>query len=384
MTATLVHGSAGEGVTPPWPGLTRDELAPVLAAYPSLGEVHAVTWQAPRPFAASGLVACEHAAVFVKRHDRRVRSQADLLEEHAFIAYLRHAGAAVPAVLATSRGSTAPATSNATYEVHALLPHADPYRDAVSWSPFASLAHARDAGRALGDLHRAAEGFTAPPRRTGLLVADFRAFGSADPISVLTQRVAAEPLLARALANRPWQADLVRVLMPLHARLAPHLGALAPLWAHNDFHASNLLWTGIAADAHVAAVLDFGLSNRTSAMFDLATAIERNAVEWLRLGDGETEIAHADLACALIGGYCEARVVSAAEARALPLMLPLVHAEFALSELAYFHSVTRSAEDEAAAYDAFLLGHAAWFYTAAGVVFQAALEGAVEGKSTSF
>ena len=383
MTATLVHGSAGEGVTPPWPGLTREELAPVLAAYPSLGEVHAVTWQSPRPFAASGLVACENAAVFVKRHDRRVRSQADLLEEHAFIAHLRQAGAAVPAVLATSRGCTAPATEGATYEVHALSPYADPYRDAVSWSPFASLAHARDAGRALGDLHRAAVGFTAPPRRTGLLVADFRAFGSADPIAVVTRRLAAEPLLARALADRPWQADLVRVLMPLHARLVPHLGALAPLWAHNDFHASNLLWTGIAADAHVAAVLDFGLSNRTSAMFDLATAIERNAVEWLRLGGGETDIAHADLACALIEGYCEARALSAAEAHVLPLMLPLVHAEFALSELAYFHGVTRSAVDTAAAYDAFLLGHAEWFYTAAGVAFQGVIEGVVE-ESTSF
>ena len=381
MTATLVHGVAGETKLPPWPGLSRDELAPVLAAYPALGAVCAVTWHSPRPFAASGLVACENATVFVKRHDRRVRTQADLLEEHAFIAHLRRAGAPVPAVLATSRGSTAPATENATYEVHALMPQADPYRDAESWSPFAGLAHARDAGRALGDLHRAAVGFTAPPRRTGLLVADFRAFGSADPMAMLQRRAAAEPLLARALADRPWQADVARALMPRHARLAPALRALAPLWTHNDFHASNLLWTGDAADARVAAVLDFGLSNRTSAVFDLATAIERNAVEWLLLAEGRTDIAHADLACALIAGYRESRGLSAAEAMALPLVLPLVHAEFALSELAYFHGVTRSAADVAAAYDAFLLGHAAWFDTVAGGEFLAAVE---EAGSASF
>ena len=340
-----------------------------------------VTWHSPRPFAASGLVACENATVFVKRHDRRVRSQADLLDEHAFIAHLRQAGAPVPAVLRTSRGSTVPASDTATYEVHALMPHADPYRHAVSWSPLASLAHARHAGRALGNLHRAAAGYTAAPRRTGLLVADFRAFGSRDPIGALKRRAAAEPLLARALAARRWQGDISRVLMPFHARLAPHLGALVPLWTHNDFHASNLLWTGDAADACVAAVLDFGLSNRTSAMFDLATAIERNAVEWLRLADGQTDIAHPDLACALIAGYREARPLPAAEARALPHILPLVHAEFALSELAYFHGITGSPADETAAYDAFLLGHAAWFETSAGKIFQQALQECVHPEN---
>jgi Ser/Thr protein kinase RdoA (MazF antagonist) len=373
VTGRVVHGVAGTATLAAWPGLTRDELAPVLEAYPDLGAVRAVTWHSPRPFAASGLVACDHATVFVKRHDRRVRSQADLLEEHAFIAQLRRNGAPVPAVLQTRRGSTAPATETATYEVHALLPHADPYRDAVSWSPFASLAHARDAGRALGAMHQAAAGFTAGPRRTGLLVADFRAFGSADPISVLERRVAREPLLAAALAGRPWREDTARALLPLHARLAPHLAALPPLWTHNDFHASNLLWTGEGAEAGVAAVLDFGLSNRTCAVFDLATAIERNAIEWLLLGEGHSDIAHAELACALVTGYRAARPLSAPQARALPLILPLVHAEFALSELAYFHGVTRDAADAEAAYGAFLLGHAAWFGTPAGAALLAAV-----------
>jgi Ser/Thr protein kinase RdoA (MazF antagonist) len=373
VTGRVVHGVAGTATPAPWPGLTRDELAPVLDAYPDLGAVRAVTWHSPRPFAASGLVACDGATVFVKRHDRRVRSQADLLEEHAFIAHLRRRGAPVPAVLQTRRGSTAPATETATYEVHALLPHADPYRDAVSWSPFASLAHAHDAGRALGAMHLAAVGFAAGPRRTGLLVADFRAFGSADPIAVLERRVAREPRLAAALGTRPWRDDVARMLLPLHARLAPHLPSLAPLWTHNDFHASNLLWTGEGAEAGVAAVLDFGLSNRTCAVFDLATAIERNAVEWLLLGEGHSDIAHAELACALVTGYRAARPLSAAQARALPLILPLVHAEFALSELAYFHGVTRDAADAEAAYGAFLLGHAAWFGTPAGAALLAAV-----------
>jgi Ser/Thr protein kinase RdoA (MazF antagonist) len=369
VTANLVHGASGGLVPARWPGLTLEELEPVLALYPTLGKVRGVIWHSPRPFAASGMVSCEACTVFVKRHDGRVRSPDDLREEHAFIFHLHRGGAAVPRVLPARYGDTAPARGGYTYEVHALLPHADPYRDAVSWSPFEHAAHARDAGRALGELHNAASGFRAPPRRTGLLVADFRIFGGADPMAALVARVGAEPLLAAALAERGWQRDMAHVLLPLHAALAPHLPALTPLWTHNDFHASNLLWTGHDAGSGVAAVLDFGLSNRTSAVFDLATAIERNAMEWLRLADGETDIAHAELARALIEGYCAARPLSDGELHALPHVLPLVHAEFALSELAYFHGIAQSPEWCSAAYDDFLLGHAKWFGTDAGRQF---------------
>ena len=370
MTGNLVHGASGDLVPARWPGLTLEELEPVLALYATLGKVRGVIWHSPRPFAASGMVSCEASTVFVKRHDGRVRPPEDLREEHAFIFHLHRADAAVPRVLPARYGDTAPARGGYTYEVHALLPHADPYRDAVSWSPFENKAHARDAGRALAELHIAAAGFRAVPRRTGLLVADFRIFGSADPMAALINRVAAEPLLAAALSERAWQRDIARELMPLHALLAPYLPELAPLWTHNDFHASNLLWTGHDAGSGVAAVLDFGLSNQTNAVFDLATTIERNAVEWLRLADGETDIAHAGLAQALIEGYCAARPLSAGERQALPHVLPLVHAEFALSELAYFHGIAQSPEWCAAAYDDFLLGHANWFGTTAGRAFQ--------------
>jgi Ser/Thr protein kinase RdoA (MazF antagonist) len=201
---------------------------------------------------------------------------------------------------------------------------------------------------------------------TGLLVADFRVFGAADLMAALRRRVAAEPLLARALGERPWQAEIADTLMPWHARLAPHLPALTPLWTHNDFHASNLLWRG---DGSVAGVVDFGLANVTSAAFDLATAIERNAMEWLRLADGATDIGHADLAAALIAGYREIGSLPPGQAAALPHILPLVHAEFALSELAYFHGVLGSGKKADIAYNDFLLGHARWFGTGHGQSF---------------
>ncbi|MEV0911777.1 hypothetical protein [Streptomyces hokutonensis] len=52
--------------------------------------------------------------------------------------------------------------------------------------------------------------------------------------------------------------------------------------------------------------------------------------------------------------------LSPAESKALPALLPLVHAEFALSELGYFHGVTRSAENSRLAYE-YYVGPAEWF-----------------------
>ena len=205
-------------------------------------------------------------------------------------------------------------------------------------------------------------------RAVALVVADFAVIGSRDPMEALRARLAVVPVLAQALHGRPWERDFAAVLMPWHAHLRPLLAGLAPLWTHNDFHASNLLWRE-GPETQVSAVLDFGLANRTCAAFDLATALERNCVEWLRLDDGTTDIAHAELARALIGGYRQAHTISPLELAAVADLLPLVHVEFALSELAYFHGVLASPAKSELAYGGFLLDHARWFATPAGAAF---------------
>jgi Ser/Thr protein kinase RdoA (MazF antagonist) len=171
------------------------------------------------------------------------------------------------------------------------------------------------------------------------------------------------------LAPRDWRADVSRVLLPFHARLSPLLHGLAPLWTHNDWHASNLLWQAEPEPAAVKTVLDFGLADRTCAVYDLANAIERNLIEWLALplerGD-QRHLVHVDQLDAMLDAYESVAPLSALEARALPALLPLVHIEFALSELAYFHGVQRSADNAALAYDTYFLGHAEWFNSAAG------------------
>ena len=135
---------------------------------------------------------------------------------------------------------------------------------------------------------------------------------------------------------------------------------------HGDFHASNLFWGGDG----VSAVLDFGLCNRASAVFDLATAIERNAVAWLRPC---AERALPEIARAILRGYDDARPRGADERAALRHVLPIVHVDFALSELAYFAGVTRCAANAEAAYTDFLLGHARWFASGEGSEFLQAI-----------
>ena len=134
-----------------------------------------------------------------------------------------------------------------------------------------------------------------------------------------------------------WEAQLQRDVLPWHAGLAERLRAEPRLWAHNDWHVSNLLWR----DGQVSTVLDFGLASPTSALFDLATAIERNAVAWLELERG-SEAVRLDIALALLGAIAGMLPLSAARVHLLADLLPMVHFDFALSEGGYFEGITGS------------------------------------------
>jgi hypothetical protein len=76
---------------------------------------------------------------------------------------------------------------------------------------------------------------------------------------------------------------------------------------------------------------------------------------------------HIDHLRALLDGYESIRPLSNEEAAALAPMTALCHAEFALSEADYFLGVLHSEEKARMAYDGWLVGHARWFQSAAGV-----------------
>ncbi|HGL4261032.1 phosphotransferase enzyme family protein [Burkholderia dolosa] len=353
-------GVDGEQAERDWPLIARDEVAAVLERIDGAGEPARLTWHSPRPFSAAVLVCTtDGRALFVKRHHASLRDVAALHEEHGFIAHLRAHGVPVPDVLAGRDGATAFAFGDWTYEVHVVAPGVDAYRGVMSWKPFAHSSHAYAAGRALAALHRASAGYDAPARPVRTLLSSFRVLSSADLGGALERWVAAQPLLMRALGARDWRGDVADAIGPYHARFAPLLPALPPLWTHGDWHASNLLWTDTAPGAQVQTVLDFGLADRTCAVMDIALAIERNAIDWLAPADARrVEYEQID---ALLAGYESLAPLSDAAYAALIALLPIVHTEFALSEVAYFGCIVDAPEIVDIAYDGYLLGHARWF-----------------------
>jgi len=373
------HGMDGSLVDPDWPPLTRDELRRLLAQFPDLGEPAHIVSASPRPFSAAGVVAAQNGRVFIKRHHRAVRDREGLLEEHRFLSHLLAHGASVPRVLASVTGETAIEFGDWTYEVHEIPPGVDLYRDAISWTPFHSVAHAHSAGVALARLHIAAQNFNAPPRQQRPLVASFTIFAAvdpaaADPAAAMERYLTAHPSLSANESVRASAERALEFLAPFHAELAPLLPALAPLWTHNDLHASNFFWSdsGPSADltARATAIIDFGLADRTNAVHDIAHAIERNIVGWLALvkdpSHPDDVPIHLDHLETLLDGYDSIRQLSSEESSALAPMTALCHAEFALSEADYFLGVLHSEEKAAMAYDGWLVGHARWFHSRAG------------------
>jgi Ser/Thr protein kinase RdoA (MazF antagonist) len=364
-TTAKAHGLDGSLMEPDWPPLTTDEVLTVLTRYPDVRGPFEILSTSPRPLSAASTVAAGAQRVFVKRHSCAVRDAEALREEHRFMAHLNASGAPVPFVLVNDVGDTVTESGEWTYEVHSIPAGIDAYEDAISWTPFRSPTHAHAAGRMLARLHLAAQGYDAPARRNRQLVAGFNIFASASPQQELENYLATRPPLRTYLEPRDCRAEAFELLAPFHAELLPLLPELPPLWTHNDLHPSNLFWSGTTPDAHATAVIDFGLCDRTNAVHDLAHAIERSMVEWLALVNDPQHPArvpvHADHLAALLRGYKSARPLSSAEASALPPMLALCHAEFALSETDYFLSVLHSEEMAYMACEGYLLSHAQWW-----------------------
>jgi Ser/Thr protein kinase RdoA (MazF antagonist) len=359
------HGLDGTLVAPDWPPLTHEEVARVLHCYSEIAGPFELVSASPRPFSAASVVSTSDGKIFVKRHASVVRNAESLLEEHRFMQHVRGRGVPVPRVLIADSGESTVEMGAWTYEVQETATGVDAYEDAISWTPFRSPHHARSAGVMLARLHDAARGYEAPARTGRPLVAGFSIFSARNPAAEMERYVAARPALRNYLSQRDCAGEALSLLEPFHQELLPLLPDLEPLWTHNDFHASNLFWSGTGKHASATAVIDFGLCDRTNAVHDLAHAIERNIVEWLVLVNNpahpEKVPVHLDHLQALLDGYESARPLSRAEALALAPMMGLCHAEFALSETDYFLSALHSEEKAFMACEGYLVSHARWW-----------------------
>lgn len=347
----LVFGMGAEPVARrDWPSLASDEVEAVLGE-----EIAEIEWRSPRPLSTTARIRTGAGRrLIVKRLPRALRTPEALAEEHGFTDHLRERGVRVPK--AWTAGTRDDFTGGFTYEIQELGDGEDLYRDSFSWSPYKAEEHAATAGAALADLHTAAVGYSAPPRPFRPLSSGFRIFGASDPIAAIERIASDHPALGDFLAARDWRSDIERVMLPAHRRLMPMLAGLEPLWTHNDWHGANLLWRGFDSPT----VLDFGLADRTTAAYDVAIALERFAVDWLSIRDGgPANIQHSQLQ-RFLSAYRARR--PDAELAALPLLFPLAHAEYELSEIDYFVSVVPGGSEKNAeiAYRDWFLGHAEW------------------------
>ncbi|MGW5923097.1 phosphotransferase enzyme family protein [Nocardia fluminea] len=332
---------------PTWPALTEDEIARAVAETWG-GTPAAIEWRGARPLSSTvGVGLADGERLVVKRMPVRLRDAVALGEEHRFMAHLRGRGIPVPEVRATVGDRE---NGEFVYEVHRVGVGEDRYRADFSWSPYRDSDDAASAGAMLGRLHSAAVGFDAPARPPRPLLACMHG----DVVGAFERHLARRPSVARFLAEKNWRAEV--------SEFRVDLAGVEPLWTHGDWHATNLLWD----DHEVTSVIDFGLADRTTAVFDLATAIERTAVDWVSLRDGGPAHVRTDQISALIQGYRAARPLSPAEQNLLPDLLPLVHVGYELSEIDYFLTIADDPRNAEIAYHDWLLGHLHWYETAEG------------------
>jgi Ser/Thr protein kinase RdoA (MazF antagonist) len=350
--------------TPDWPAFTSEELAEVLSSYSPLhGALPRVLWSAPRPMSTSARVGLGDEVLFVKRHHRTVRDGTRLALEHRFSDHLRSRGLDTPRVRRRLDEESVTTRGEFVYEVFDLARGHDRYADVPSWLPYHSPEDARGAGVALACFHEASSGFEEPASPFGVLVDSTELLRSADPLHALSTLVDERPGLATGLSNYPYLDEMVAILAGPLARARDATWEESVLWTHGDWHPSNMTWTN---SSEVASVIDLSLANRTFALRDLALAIERAVVDWLdSAGRGEMGFDEPALR-ALLSGYHSRRPLTRADLETLVALLPVVHVEFALSEVEYFATVTGSLDNCALAYRGYLLGHVQWFSTPPG------------------
>ncbi|MFF0495281.1 phosphotransferase enzyme family protein [Nocardia aobensis] len=370
--SVFAMGESGSAA-PDFPPLTTGELTTPLAETAESGGALVIEWHSRRPLSATARVRLgDGTRVVVKRMPSALRDPGTLAPEHAFMNHLRGQGIPIPQV------RTVQQHGEFTYEIQQLGIGADRYRDDFSWSPYHSLADATAAGAMLARLHLAATGFEAPERPPHPLSAAL----CTDPIAGIERYAAHRPPVARFLAARHWRADwepIVGQYADGHAwadaapdgpavdDLSAAVATLPALWTHNDWHGTNLLWS----DGGIATVLDFGLANRTVAVFDIATAIERFAIDWLSVAAGGPARVQAAQLAAFLRGYGGIRPLHRVERDVLPDLFPLVHIVYELSEIDYFLTIPprRQVRNARIAYRNYFLGRSVWAASAEGKAF---------------
>ncbi|WP_179997507.1 phosphotransferase enzyme family protein [Acinetobacter sp. YH16050] len=379
ITHDLGHGMGNDWEYKDWAHLTVSELHNLQPYYPCLQGGIQILWCSPRPFSSAAVIEVTQDAVstdkigsrsyFIKRSHRSFRNAQDILQEHAFLRHLASKNIPVATLIASNYGLTALEMGDWTYEVYEKAAGFDLYVDQQSWTPFFYTEHAAKVGSLLAKLHVAMQDFPELHGRSArYLVSNQQLLESENIVTAIQQRIQNSPELSRYFADKNLDAVFLERVSQTHHKIKHILQQTTKIWTHNDLHASNLFWSAQSADANITAVIDFGLSDRNSALYDLAVTIERNFIDWLALEHTlQINIDEAGLSAFLQAYFAE--IHPQQDFSILPELLKIVHLDFAFSELEYFVGITQNLKHADAAYYDWIVGHVNWFFAEQGQQF---------------
>ena len=379
ITPNLGHGMGNDWENKDWVHITVPELHHLQPYYPCLQGSVQILWCSPRPFSSAVLVEVMQAlastgqtnfhSYCIKRSHRSFRRAQDILQEHAVLQHLASKNIPVATLISSNCGQPALELGDWTYEVYEKAAGFDLYVDQQSWTPFFYTEHAAKVGSLLAKLHTAMQDFPElHGRSTRYLVSNQQLLESENIVTAIQQRIDNSPELSRYFADKNLDAVFLERIFQTHRKIKHVLQQATKIWTHNDLHASNLFWSTQSADANITAVIDFGLSDRNSALYDLAITIERNFIDWLALEHtSQINIDEAGLS-AFLQAYC-AEIHPQQDFSILPELLKIVHLDFAFSELEYFVGITQNLKHADAAYYDWIVGHVNWFFTEQGQQF---------------
>lgn len=402
-------------IQPVWPPFGTDEALPVMARFGGFPEA-TVTSQSIRMMSCAVTVSTPKGPFFLKRYHRSVMSAPELRARHRAVNLLRdvedgHA-LTVTGFHLTPDGDSVVEAGEWLYELNDFAPGEDRYRGRYSWNAPDSLGEAESLGRALAIIHLRAEATAErAPADPGpgffqsrcdlamgqVSVKDYLAarpmltewagaYAASDTYAARGNRAASTPVNEAGSADSgsddaagpevggaDLRAEVEAALAWRTPDIALAYASLPRLWIHGDGHCSNMMYAG----EEVCAVFDFGLCTVSTAVADLAIALERNTLLWLDILEGNADAYRMDTARSILRGYQALRPLGPGEAALLPHIMRAVHIDPALEWIPY-HLISGRPSNAEWALETFFRGHTAWFTTEAGRRYLDELAAAIE------
>jgi len=190
------------------------------------------------------------------------------------------------------------------------------------------------------------------------------------PVAAVELLAGERPAVAVYIRGQDWRDDVATAYDELFGRLRPVLHQLPPAPLHGDWQTNNLFFDG----DRLSSIIDFHQADYAPRVLDLAVAVERNCFFWNRISAGEDEAHDLGHARLLLESYHEVAPLTDAERTAFTDVLAACQFEYGISFLDYYWGIERDRDKADWAWHTFVIGHARWWQSDAGLRARAELD----------